>query len=60
MAVWLAVALAAGGVLGLEREWKRKAAGLKTLSQVSMGAAVFAMLSLYLIDARSDGEPGDD
>lgn len=45
---WVMLALAAvlsGSVVGLERERKGKPVGLRTLSLVSLGAAVFTMVS---------------
>lgn len=50
---WAGVALAlvstfAGGIIGVEREWKAKPAGLRTMAMVSLGAAVFTMISLTL------------
>ena len=41
----LAVALAFGALIGIEREWRQKQAGLKTMTLVSLGAATFAMMS---------------
>lgn len=41
----LAIALAFGAVIGVEREWRQKQAGLKTMSLVAIGAAAFGMLS---------------
>lgn len=41
----LALALAFGAVIGIEREWRQKHAGLKTMSLVAIGAAGFAMMS---------------
>lgn len=41
----LAMALAFGAVIGVEREWRLKQAGLKTMSLVALGSAAFAMLS---------------
>ena len=38
-------AVAAGIILGLERELKDKAAGLKTITVICLGAALFTMLS---------------
>ena len=35
-----------GGLVGLEREYKRRAAGLRTYSLVSLGAALFTILGL--------------
>ena len=43
--VRLALALAFGSVIGVEREWRQKNAGLKTMALVAMGAAAFAMMS---------------
>ncbi len=37
-----------GGLIGLEREYKRKEAGLKTFSLVSLGACFFTVVAVYL------------
>ncbi|WP_346236847.1 MgtC/SapB family protein [Niabella insulamsoli] len=42
------IALGAGVVLGLEREMKDKAAGLKTISLITLGSALFAIVSYNL------------
>jgi putative Mg2+ transporter-C (MgtC) family protein len=42
--LFLAIGLAA--VLGFEREWRRKPAGLRTHMIVSLGAATFTLLAL--------------
>ena len=39
------MALAAGIILGSEREFKDKAAGLKTISVICLGSALFAIIS---------------
>lgn len=39
------LAIALGAVIGVEREWRQKHAGLKTMTLVSLGAAGFAMMS---------------
>jgi uncharacterized membrane protein YhiD involved in acid resistance len=44
-ALRLAIALAFGAVIGVEREWRMKQAGLKTMALVALGAAAFAMMS---------------
>lgn len=49
------LALAAGIILGLERELKDKSAGLKTISVISLGSALFAIIS-YKVGAQF-GEP---
>lgn len=41
----IALALGFGALIGLEREWRQKHAGLKTMALVSLGAAAFAMMS---------------
>jgi putative Mg2+ transporter-C (MgtC) family protein len=48
MEVFLQLILATvlGGLVGLEREYKRKEAGLRTHSLVSLGAALFTIISL--------------
>lgn len=40
------LALAAGAVLGMERELKDKAAGLKTISVICLGSCLFTILSV--------------
>jgi putative Mg2+ transporter-C (MgtC) family protein len=45
VAVRLALALAFGALIGVEREWRQKNAGLKTMILVALGAAAFAMMS---------------
>ncbi len=41
----IALALAFGAVIGVEREWRQKHAGLKTMTLVAVGAAGFALMS---------------
>lgn len=41
----LLLALFLGGLIGLEREWARKEAGLRTFSLVSLGSALFCLIS---------------
>lgn len=41
----VALAIALGAVVGVEREWRQKHAGLKTMTLVCLGAAAFAMMS---------------
>ena len=42
-----------GGVLGLEREWRNKSAGLRTNILIAMGSTLFTMLSVDL--SKSSG-----
>lgn len=44
------VAAIGGLVIGLEREYKGKSAGLKTNAIVAIGASIFVMISLQFID----------
>jgi putative Mg2+ transporter-C (MgtC) family protein len=44
-AIRIALALLFGAVIGIDREWRQKNAGLKTNALVAIGAAAFAMLS---------------
>lgn len=50
----LALAAGLGALLGAEREWVGKAAGLRTHMLVALGAAVFVM-----IPAMPDGDPSN-
>lgn len=40
-----AMAIAFGALIGIEREWRHKAAGIKTNTLVAVGATAFAMIS---------------
>jgi putative Mg2+ transporter-C (MgtC) family protein len=44
----LLMASAMGGVIGLEREWRHKASGLRTNMLICLGCAFFTMLSAVL------------
>ena len=52
--VKLLLALLVGGLIGAEREYRDKAAGFRTMIFISVGSALFTMLSLKL---ASDGDP---
>jgi putative Mg2+ transporter-C (MgtC) family protein len=43
----LAVAFALSSLIGLEREWRQKSAGLRTYTLVGVGAALFVLVSKY-------------
>ncbi|HYM49951.1 MAG TPA: MgtC/SapB family protein [Candidatus Limnocylindrales bacterium] len=45
--VRLAVALILGGVIGLERERQERAAGLRTVTMVSLGSCLFTLIGAY-------------
>lgn len=46
----LVLAVVFGGVLGLEREYKRKGAGFQTFSLVALGACLFTILSFQFFN----------
>src|SRR6516165_4350136 len=50
----LLVAAILGGLIGLEREWKHRAAGLRTNMFICFGAAMFTVLSERLAGVPSD------
>lgn len=50
----LAVAAAAGMVIGFERQWQNKSAGLRTNTLVAMGAAMYVLLSMHLTEEQGD------
>ena len=39
-----------GGVVGIEREYRSKSAGFRTMIMISVGSCLFTMLSVYLGD----------
>lgn len=49
------ISLAAGVILGLERELKDKAAGLKTISVICLGSCLFTILSAKITGEYTDG-----
>jgi putative Mg2+ transporter-C (MgtC) family protein len=52
----LALAVVLGGLIGFEREWRGKPAGLRTNILICMAAVVFAEISQQA--ARHGGDPG--
>lgn len=50
----LAVAVALGAVIGVDREFSRKAAGLRTNMLVSLGAALFVLVTIQSGMAQAD------
>ena len=53
----LLAASIAGGALGIERESSNKSAGLRTNMIVSVGAAIYVMISSVLLDGSTTGDP---
>jgi putative Mg2+ transporter-C (MgtC) family protein len=54
-ALRLLLAAGLGGIIGLEREWRNKEAGLRTNILITIGSAVFTLMSIEL----TDGKTGD-
>lgn len=54
---FLQILLAAllGALIGFEREYRRKAAGLRTYTLVAVGSALFTLLSVYGFENVSGG-----
>ena len=50
----LLTALAAGMLIGFERQWHHKPAGLRTNTLVALGAALFVLLSINLTQEQGD------
>lgn len=46
----LLAALVAGFLIGFERQWHHKSAGLKTNTLVSVGAAIFVLISILVTE----------
>ncbi len=56
----VAIALILGGILGLEREWKNKPAGLRTNMIISGSAALLVSLGrVVILDFNQITEPGE-
>lgn len=49
----LLVGLAVGALIGLERQWRQRGAGLRTNALVSTGATLFVLLSIAMDDDQS-------
>jgi putative Mg2+ transporter-C (MgtC) family protein len=49
----LAAGLAVGALIGLERQWRQRGAGLRTNALVSTGATLFVLLSIAMDDDQS-------
>ncbi len=51
-------ATAAGGAVGLEREINNKSAGLRTNTLVAIGAAIYVLISLQVLNEGKGMLPG--
>ena len=57
VAVRIAAALIVGGILGLERERKNRAAGLRTYMLVCVGACLIMLTNQYIYQTTGSGAP---
>ena len=57
IAVRILLAIVLGGVIGLERGMKNRAAGLRTYMLVCMGACIVMITNLYIYQAYDTGDP---
>ena len=57
MLVRLVAAAGMGGVIGLDRELRGRAAGLRTHMLVALGAAAFLLVGLEILFATAEGDP---
>src|SRR5690606_20701466 len=63
--MWLPVgfrvltAIICGGIIGLEREWKHKPAGLRTNILICLGATLYTTLSLLITQHAPPGMMAD-
>jgi putative Mg2+ transporter-C (MgtC) family protein len=53
----LLVALVLGGVIGFERERQERAAGLRTVTMVSLGSCLFTLLSIGAFHGTTNTDP---
>jgi putative Mg2+ transporter-C (MgtC) family protein len=50
----LLVAALLGGLIGAEREYRQKSAGLRTNTLIALGSALFTMVSLTLVEGTAE------
>tara|TARA_R110002050_G_scaffold204327_2_gene339760 strand:+ start:70306 stop:70722 length:417 start_codon:yes stop_codon:yes gene_type:complete len=50
----LAAAVGAGALIGFERQWNHKSAGLRTNTLVATGSAIYVLLSIHLTQDQGD------
>ncbi|HEU5182238.1 MAG TPA: MgtC/SapB family protein [Candidatus Polarisedimenticolia bacterium] len=54
-----ALAIVCGGIIGVERELKRKSAGFRTNILICLGSCYFMEVSLLAAAVAGEGRPGD-
>jgi putative Mg2+ transporter-C (MgtC) family protein len=52
----LMLAALLGAVLGMEREWHRRTAGLRTNTLIALGSAAFTLLSIQMVARDGHGD----
>src|SRR5665648_63665 len=50
----LLIALLLGGIIGVERVWAHKTAGIRTYALVAMGSALFVIVSNEMVNAYAN------
>ncbi len=53
----LLAAMGAGGLVGLEREWSNKSAGLKTNMLVAVGACIYVLVNVMISSQNGHSDP---
>ena len=48
------VALLAGSIIGFERQWHHKSAGLRTITLVAIGSAAYVLISVFVTQSTGD------
>lgn len=56
---WLVLATILGGIVGIEREWSRKPAGVRTQAVVAAAACLIVQIGEHLREAAPPGLAGD-
>lgn len=56
---WLVLATVLGGIVGVEREWSRKPAGVRTQAVVAAAACLIIQIGEHLRDVAPPGQSGD-
>src|SRR6266498_2133147 len=52
----LGLAALLGALLGLEREWHNRSAGLRTNTLIALGSAVFTLMSIMMVARDGQGD----
>ncbi len=55
----IALSFLLGGLIGLEREWHRQSAGLRTHIVIALGATILTLLSIYIPQTFTHFQGGD-